>query len=740
MTILIAPPWTGKSHVSACIDKWLHARSARTDRIHAYRADKSSKTDEFRPPWWEEWKDGAGEAYWLIDGLDELQLRAPRVSDEIVDVLQKLTGPERARLKLLITCRENEVPNNFIDEIRKVYSSEEVAVRLAPLDRNEARRILKDESQFERICLLSHRYQLRAIAGLPAVVRELEQIPADQSKELTVGDVWRRLIVRLAKEASALANRKAFTAEKRVDAAQRIALALVATGCDEIVEDDVGGPSLANLFGTESILLAQARDALVSGLFQRTSTGYRICQRNVCEWLCAFELSRISLGTKGFERIRSLVADGSGGISNAFKQSLRLFAATGDTKAHVWVKDILLREAISIIDSLERAAGKAERPIWQMESSSFGALSVPGVSSELRSRLRDTQRTVPVRMLLMEIAKEISATNVDAELLSIADDAGQPVGLRKAAIDVLRYLASSDSLKKLESIAMRPNGIAADLKAKAILTLLERKVWTHTQARSHAPESTSNVVDNARMLQYVLGKNISLEDAAAILFHERPEGPGSESSDTHELWWKAMDVMLSQDNLPDLYVERSASLLLGIANVFSNRDEIKQRVGNSLRVRRQLFLGALGTGDGVSGLTWWIPLSPEDALFVLDVAKRDKDRTDALCAAALSLAHRDGAGPDLAEKVEREISVISPKAIEIWEKEVESEKSKVRRLDRQVMKLPIQNVVDQTLKLDDRGVRLQRLGWVCFLTNTLVRPTSKVNLATCHTDPTRCPG
>jgi len=143
-SLVLAPPWIGKSYVAKRIHGKLAAKGE--PRYESLTALESySRGDPFLPGWWDEWKKDRSIAVWIVDALDEGQQRDPSLCPKLLECLDHLALDQLDRLRLLILARDGDLravaPGFESDLLERLHDRLFIA-ELLPLDADNARSLI----------------------------------------------------------------------------------------------------------------------------------------------------------------------------------------------------------------------------------------------------------------------------------------------------------------------------------------------------------------------------------------------------------------------------------------------------------------------------------------------------------------------------------------------------------------------------------------------------------------------
>jgi hypothetical protein len=543
--LIKAQPWMGKTYLARRMQLWLSSTPDAQGRFGRYFQltcfEESVASYELLPPWWGEWASSpsAPPACWVIDGLDECEQGQPGIWRRIFRAINELPDQNhRNKLRIMMLSRDRDWLKDLEKELRELYpgSDAPLVLRLAPLDRQEATRML-GAVEMERVVSLIGRFGLEAIAGYPRVLTYLRDWRGNE--ELSETQVWRGILSDLLHEHNhQRGGVYQSEPEERFQAASRMAAVSLLSGHSEITNAPPSpfGLSVSDIFpltpapDRAKALRRAANDAFrIGGPFRGTPDGgYRFAQRNIRDWFCAFGLSGLSR-----DRLKAAVTNGQS-PQPYFADMLHLLKkVSSDEHVRAWLSTALaplgpasgdapwgLEDALCQLDRLEAIAAESPSSLYIYEAEQFRRLEAPGLGRKIADRLRDNHRTVTVRKLLLDIALALGQPEAVEPALCIALDPAQAIELREWATILVRGLGANEEVQRLEPTIARSRGKSRgerDLQAQAIVALLERELWTVAQAARHAPPEAPNVISTPSLLFHEMENRLTADDARLVL-------------------------------------------------------------------------------------------------------------------------------------------------------------------------------------------------------------------------------
>lgn len=772
VALVLAPPFLGKTFILERIYKYLSDSSEQGsdpyklgEFICLAKLESHGQRSKTLPDWWDEWSKSSKKACWIIDALDEGEHREVGLSDYFLSELEKL-GDARDRLTLIISSREAELPRTFLESLRKIYGDDVVTVELAPLDRVSASQIV-NKNVFQNALTIIKRFNLQSIAGYPTVVEYLGGRNCEE--RINEIEVWEEVIKDFLREKNKVRKERKSEIEHRFNAAKRIAAVMSFSGSSHLSENPPSnGLTLNNIIPIEAVdcekLRIAARDALKSEMFRCDFNGYRFSQKNIREWMTAFELSGFSLN-----RLKPLITDDKGNISDEYTGIIDILERiTNDEAVRDWLNNefggiapvsdaapLSLNDIIKKIDRLENLANSSKWSIRLWEEKGLNKLiGLQGLGSELCKRIADKKRTLYARELLVEIATAIKATEVVPIAIKILLDSSESNSLRRSLAILICNLASDDQLMSLESYikgvkgnTRRERGIRADI----IIALLDKKLWSVIEALKHAPEPETDVVDTSTLLISKLQELMTLDDARQftqaswkeiLLFVKKKlEIDISRRHPKNQLFIKAISLLCDQGEPSKEDYKKIIEIAL-IGTVELSYLELDNKVTSALskseKHRRAFYIRnyqlSCKKTERRRPPTWISILHPNDIDWFLATVNNEGIDDESIWFDLLSLAHvADTPRPKklevrkyFREKLPETLKKFDKgrKSLKAFESEQERKREK-RKKEQERSNYTIEQIVRNTIKRDNFSTKdkMVQLSWICFSEES-IRPNN----------------
>jgi len=524
-------PWMGKTYLA----KKVKEQATELDLgKYVWHSSLEQHTIGCRlePGEWAEWCNGQDRACWILDAIDEAELIETNVSARIAHLLEGLNEEARGRLKLIMFGRETEIPSPFTDSLRTLYQDDFRDVELMPLDRDNARRMVPEQT-FAAVLSVIQDKRLQGVCNVPAALAYITQHKNDA--ELSEDIVWKGILESLLQEKSSTQGRRK-QPRSEVDqlflAAARIAVVLTFSDYERLGNDHSPPQALSvgQLFKSDSRpgepTVIAAREAIQTEMFSR----HGFAQKNIREWMCAFGLKECSLG-----RLRVLLTDKDDKLCREHWAVISLLTKIGRPEVRDWIRDknggvpplsdlstLTLAEVKDIVDRLEAIADTTPWEVSLWGDRGLKRLNVAGVGKMLAERLRDPSRSTNKRSLLVQIALETSAREALPVARAIVENVKDDDKLRYSALVLMLRLATPQEFQALESFVRRahPNTIDQKKIVSAIIRrYLDDGFWDVEQAAHYASEPDGDVIDSTAVLAHVLQEKMTV--AAARVFIRR---------------------------------------------------------------------------------------------------------------------------------------------------------------------------------------------------------------------------
>jgi hypothetical protein len=695
-TLVIAPPWTGKTFVSKQIKDVLSRSGRLCERTSFESAEAPGRNGRLLPSWWPSWQEGASPAWWLVDALDEDDRREDRRAREIVDLVGDLPPEARSRLHLILFCRLSEIPLwcDDVPDLRRF--------RLAGADRETAK-ILVGSERFDRVCELIRRNGLQSLASLPIVLEYLRDKGVDT--ELTEESVWRGVLKDLLHD-----QRSGPWRSERFEAAQR--LAVLSTFCGEKALLDLSALETLFLSGAppQTDLRRAAGEVLKrSAAFEPAESGFRFAQDHVRQWLAALALQEMP-----FSRVKPLLTLDSGEPDLRHKG---LMSFLGRISRYAGVRDWVLEIALRELDQLQEIARLAPRGLRLRQAQRLGGFKLAGMGAEIARRL-SLELSPAEQELLLDLALMLDASEAVAPATQILQDHRQNESVRELAASLLAALGAAEHLMPLVPwVEARQEDLGKDALSILEMAFYQLELWSYEKAAERALSEHSLRRD---WLQCRLADDLTLDRARWLLGHSLPKV----GRPLPHLLTRALEKVCEQ-SIPEKTDAELLSPFLGHAD-WQEREQILQFLKRSPDARRKLFQKGLASDPHCQDEATWIwrdVLDGEDAEWLLDLFRAQREPPPWLLRRLHSVARLQGVPQALRRCIRQTLRDADAEALKAFD---EDQKSFVARtqnlhLKRQEKRAgtPIYQLEPLVRKtLDSEKIELRHkmlhLSWYCF--------------------------
>ncbi|HZZ80877.1 MAG TPA: hypothetical protein VFE62_20410 [Gemmataceae bacterium] len=620
-------PWVGKTFISRQI---YNQPSSHGEHAFVWRLDMQDfhRGKLLKPAGWDNWLQGDHRALWIIDGIDNGEAIEPNAYGGVLDCLEAVDGSARQRLTVLMFCRDSEVPPRLLPRLSDLHYLVSEVVLLG-LDAESARHLVGD--RFALVLELIQRFHLQSLASVPAALEYLKSLVSG-SNVLNLNDraVWEGVLKELLREKGSKPTRTPTPAEvvnKRFAAAARLAIAM--TFCDvehfRTSDHDISGIDVSSAFARPALIGEISPDDARAALRTEMFSQGRFVDRHVREWMCA-----IGLGDWRKPRLLALLTSKRGGPEPRHRAVIGLLQNLATPDVRRWLHElnggkpfpsdlVQLRndEVDSLLDQIEAEARRAPIPIHAWELPALDALELlrtPGVGKLIAKRIANRRRAWKSRVLLLDLARELSVTDVVPVAAEVLRNPHEPDELRRTAAGVMLKVAEASQLHELDEFvrtAEPDTDIQRSFIAHLILRFLESEFWTAEQAAELMPLELSDDVDGTYLLSQRMQKSSSLTAARTLVGRLIPkvlEGDlWASSPDSGEFWalqlfHAAVRTLLSPEQPSDCDLETLLPLALLPIQRRAGLDVpglLTQAFARSAKMRRVLYRESIEKDRGV---------------------------------------------------------------------------------------------------------------------------------------------
>ncbi|MFZ5441378.1 MAG: hypothetical protein ACOZQL_15325 [Myxococcota bacterium] len=399
---------------------------------------------------WDSFRNSDSRAVWCIDSLDEAS-QGSRAPLAIAQALRNLSQAERSRIGLMVTCRENELPPQFTEQIEQLLVEKCRRLRIAAPGRNVAEAICSGPERLDRVLAIIQRSELQDLAEHPAALKWLAH--RDGLEVETRAGVWQGVIGELLEQPFQGETPAISRHEDRFLAAARIAFMLEFGDFEEIrlagPSSSGANPSLESLFQpSEDRELTAAREAVRSGLFQQLGGNIRIRNRHLREWLTSWQLSQLADPVR-WEQIREMLGgdDPSDARGNSLSHLLLEVLARENQEASnpdlvAWLQTRQARHVENLLSNLFGAAANSPASIASPELVKRIARLAPRSVFDIALRSH-TANWVALSATSKDLAFWIAEALGSQSLVEVAKKSlNDPTEAEAVRVAALRYLAT----------------------------------------------------------------------------------------------------------------------------------------------------------------------------------------------------------------------------------------------------------------------------------------------------------
>ncbi len=771
ITLVVAPPWTGKTYVCKQTYFYLQREAEQKPQtarfgeyFHRTSFEEYAVGGEIFPTWWEKWLSSDHKACWLVDALDEDYRRNYNQMFSILNRLGELRDNKRRCVTVILFCRENDVPSKIRTRLNEVYGESSVRdICFAPLDLENAKTFIGSVENQKRVFDLITSNNLGVLGGLPTVLDCLKR--QKPGTVITHVEVWRNVLLELLKDKANVgdANSVEPSLKDQFRAITRIAAILLLSGQKEftIQESTDGMPSFDDLFPTNVQRTRDLRNAskyvLGSVVFYRIDDRYGFRQRHVQEWFAVFELKAFS-----FTRIRPLLVDTDNKPRRDLSGIFGLLAETTDhDDVRNWIIELhggiaprsdaapwTLDHAVRTLDRLQDIARTTRAGLYFWQNQGLERIVAPGLDKILAQRIVDNSLTLHERELLIDIAEATNALNAVEPACQMIRDTREDPRLRKSAVFLADKLASDEQLYGLGrwvKEASRRSSTQRSIIGSIVYALRIKGLWDFATCVRYAPIQVGPQ-DYGNMVWHNLESGMTLENAREILQmlscreirlpKRRPKRPRG-AAGLNSILGQAITLMEETQDL----LESDYKLLVDFVRKQRlndrsfNRLQIMSIIARSEKARRELFLEefrkdptSVNPGFG----TWrWI-LRAEDVDWLTEQAKKFGNKSTWLWQDVLKLTTYDSISVGQRKCIRKIVRQVDPDIVIKFDlsqrrRRAEERKWQPRSDDQeaQVKQFTLDEVVNNTLNNAKFTLRQRMVGLtMCCFEEDSRRPTN----------------
>ncbi len=524
--ILLGEPGLGKSTACAEMSGSLADQNVLSLNLKSYGSEARLQRDLFESEIFQEWLQGQGLLYVVLDSLDECLLHLGYVADWIGEELQRYlkTVPSALeRLRLRIFCRTAIWPRGLENQLRQIWrekdgepKSQRVWVyELLPLCRQDAVLAAEaaslDAEAFLREVSLK---QVEALAAKPVTLRFLLSFFAKQgSLPPTEAEIYAQGCLLLCDGLEDVNARRSSSHARHLQPEQRLAvasrLAALSVFCNADSFSDVpsqmqdgvlsleqargGGEKSTSVNGLESdfeVTQQGLEETLETGLFSSHGEG-RLgwAHRTYVEFLAAHYLSQKQLAPRQITELYCHSGDPEQKIVPQLHETAARWVSLGLDTSHAFFRLLLEREpevlllsdiaALTDADKLLLARALLEhvefKTLPDLPTRRLHVLRCSGLETLLKEWIEDDTKSPDARQGAIEIAGGCQLAGLCQPCIPLVLDVDSPVQIRQSALHLLIDLASISERQQLRPLLNKQT----DDLLEQIRGLAFQAMWPH---------------------------------------------------------------------------------------------------------------------------------------------------------------------------------------------------------------------------------------------------------------------
>lgn len=492
--VLLGEPGIGKTHtIAAELHKIETVIQKQGDELlfldlRSYGSEDRLVTDLFSSHEFTKWQHGSHQLYIFLDSLDECLLRIEVLSTLLIDKLRKYRK-NIDRLHLRIACRTAVWQPSLEEGLKEIWERDTIEVyELAPLRRRdiveavETRGLSADEfiKEVERKEIVSlaikpvtlefllniyqnhngrfppnQKLQELYLEGCRQLCVEAKDKNRHPSTKIGTLDTEQRLIIAARIAAITIfANRFAVWTGERVDAPAE----------DVFIQQLASGREQAN--GRQFEITRRAiEEVLDTGLFSsRGLNRMGWAHQTYAEFLAAWYLEQHQISLPQIRELLFSSVDPDGRLIPQLHETAAWLAGMRIEVIQEILKtdsDVLLRSDVptdanvrsAIVDSL--LAQYEQEQLFDDGNGSYQRyekLNHPELAAQLHPYLCNSNKSIAVRDLTIDLIKICKVVELEEELVNIALDSSQANDLRVRAVSAIRHMSERNIVLKLKPI------------------------------------------------------------------------------------------------------------------------------------------------------------------------------------------------------------------------------------------------------------------------------------------------
>ncbi len=621
-TLVVAPPWTGKSFVA----QRLEAAQRRSSSAFVQRTSLEELDHALAAPPldWEKWRDSERDLVWLIDALDE-GLHRGSTLDVLGGHLRGLNDSQKARLRVVLFARDDDT----YERTRKFFVGQGLSLavyRLLPIDRLEAERCLATLEESGDVRLTRALARLRAAnleswaTHVPILRRVAGEGAPAQSEELRSF-----LLEALCTDSGARTYRLGAPVAERRRIAAHLAACMLLSQTAEIADEERGGSNGAALFRSEADLKAYRALQQAGPLLVRTPNGYRFRHEHAKELLAASALTKVRrstlrrLLTLSDGRLRPEAGELAAQLIQLSHPDAPRVQAWQSAKASPWPPE----DAIAKLRRFEGLAPQSWPSLYVPRPERF---EHPRVRKHLLTRVRDKDASEDARRLFLSIAEWNGWAEFNGEALKIALNPAHTWRLRAQAVELMARLGNRTHRSRLQPLLRDDSVESKDARSRILLWALEDGEDPLEVAKS-CPAPERGYTDYRSVLLTAIQDRLALAHARALVdAASNPESLGLSPPIMDALIVRAYELLIQQPQLAAQDIMRVISGQLWLRREGGALVRaFRERLRSEREVRHLFYVRCRDKGE------YWQfigQLPEEDGPWLLDLLEQGKAPRD----------------------------------------------------------------------------------------------------------------
>ncbi|MCP4502902.1 MAG: hypothetical protein GY822_23445 [Deltaproteobacteria bacterium] len=720
-TLVLAPPWCGKTHTAGAIVSW----AGHSDRNVVYThlgnevGSPSFQDDVLKQ------LEVAQNIFWVVDAVDDGERLKKRTSRLVSSFLKRLSDEQRKQLTVLLFCREAEVPEGFEKELTAALEVEVQHVHLAPLSVGEAQALLGPSYDATADFILKHKFQ--SISSYPAGLLALASVVQANAQLQISGtaDAWRHVLKELMREKNPdRVKIPQETHEERFRIACKIAAMCLLTGTEELVDEAYAGPVDHTIAGFCPVNIEAAWRTMRGAIGEKTTRGMKFAHPNVRDWLAAFALVDAEVSQRN---LVSLLQPQPDKLLPPYKTRGLMHCLHEILPS---LRDKFLSNLDEVLNKIEQAASKtSERLLPRV----LDDTPYPNLGKKLAERIQDSTKLPQVRATLLALAGEHQAEELGPIALVVLQDLSSELVIADEAALYLANHALADLQPVFPNlITSNQDRLSPQYFSMLVWRAFKDKTISYIEACILAPAKDPGLTDLRYYLLDDLKTPPSAEDLLALLnvINSESEEIAQELLlSVFENLVEAESPLLDEDMVIQAFIDCGLPYLedhdLGL------KLRLEKTVSQKQMGRRALYYKwASSEEDETIRYGWRFVVSEEDLDWLEQLANRVPKRDDVFqdlyrvarnAGDTIRLTRLNKNEPRLFLQLKKEFEKV---VAQRQQEEARWSQRKKERENRAPERLQLRSQVEAVLKgaTNDRAL-VHHLGWHCFV-EAGMRPTN----------------